>query len=78
MQRFEANGGGQYKIICSENEGFAMFFPENLLDIGEQHYAHLCNMFGEWVKEHADRRIRSTLPIADTTGQTVILYVWWD
>lgn len=76
--RFETNGGKKYKLHCSESNGHAMFHPENLLDLGPQYYAHLCNFFNDWLNKHPERTIRATLPICDGSGQTVILHVWWD
>jgi hypothetical protein len=79
MKRLEGNGDAEFKIILEEKRpGYVVFAPENLLDVGVQFYAHLSIIFSKWLKDNPGIRVRSTCPICDESGQTVILHVWFD
>lgn len=79
MKRTQGNGNTQHNIIMQEQgPGYVIFSPDNLLDIPDQYFAHLSMKLSELLKSHPGLRVRNTLPICDTSGQTVILHVWFD
>jgi hypothetical protein len=77
--RQEGNGDTQHEILVDEvSPGYFVFSPGNLLDVPEQHFAHLSMKLSSWLKANPQIRIRETLSLSDRSGQAVILHVWFD
>jgi hypothetical protein len=79
MKRPQGNGDTRHVMVMEQRgPGYVVFSPENVHDVPDQYFAALSMRLSEWLKENPRIRVRETLPFCDTTGQTILLHVWFD